>query len=37
MESTFAEQHRRLVDRDLLSLDVDIEVLNARLKGEGLG
>ena len=37
MESTFNEQQRRLVDRDLLSLDVDIEVLNARLKGEGPG
>lgn len=37
MESTFAEQHRKLVARDLLSLDVDIEVLNARLKREGLG
>jgi hypothetical protein len=37
METSFAEQHRKLVDRDLLSLDVDIEVLNARLKGEGLG
>jgi 5-bromo-4-chloroindolyl phosphate hydrolysis protein len=37
MESTFTEQQRRLVDRDLLSLDVDIEVLNARLKGEGPG
>lgn len=37
MESTFAEQHRRLVERDLLSLDVDIEVLSARLEREGLG
>jgi hypothetical protein len=37
MESTFTEQHRRLVDRDLMTLDVDIEVLNARLKGDGLG
>jgi 5-bromo-4-chloroindolyl phosphate hydrolysis protein len=37
MESTFAEQYRRLVERDLLSLDVDIEVLNERLKREGLG
>jgi hypothetical protein len=37
METTFAEQHKRLVARDLLSLDVDIEVLNARLKREGLG
>lgn len=37
MESTFAEQHRKLVARDVLSLDVDIEVLNTRLKREGLG
>ena len=37
IESTFAEQHRMLVARDLLSLDVDIEVLNTRLKREGLG
>lgn len=36
METTFAEQHRRLVDRDVLALDVDIEVLNARFKSEGL-
>jgi hypothetical protein len=37
MESTFSEQHKKLVEHDLLSLDVDIEVLNARLKREGLG
>ena len=37
MENTFTEQHRRLVDRDQMTLDVDIEVLNARLKGEGPG
>ena len=37
MENTFTEQHRRLVDRDQMTLDVDIEVLNARLKGDGLG
>lgn len=37
MEGTFAEQHRRLVEHELLSLDVDIEVLNARIKREGLG
>ena len=36
MESTFAEQHKKLVERDLLSLDVDIEVLNARLKRDGV-
>lgn len=37
MEGSFAEQHKKLVERDLLSLDVDIEVLDARLKREGLG
>lgn len=37
MERTFAEQHRRLADHDLLSLDVDMEVLHARLKDEGPG
>lgn len=36
MERTFTEQHRRLTERDLLSLDVDMEVLDARLK-EGPG
>jgi hypothetical protein len=37
MEGTFAEQHRRLVEHEQLSLDVDIEVLNERLRREGLG
>jgi 5-bromo-4-chloroindolyl phosphate hydrolysis protein len=37
METTFAEQRQRLADRDLTALDVDIEVLHARLKGEGIG
>jgi hypothetical protein len=37
MERTFAEQRRALVERDLLSLDVDIEVLHARLTREGPG
>jgi 5-bromo-4-chloroindolyl phosphate hydrolysis protein len=37
MEHTFTEQHRRLIASDTLSLDVEIEVLNARLKREGLG
>jgi hypothetical protein len=37
METTFAEQHRRLIERDLLSLDAEIEVLNTRLTREGLG
>jgi len=35
MERTFAEQHRRLADHDLLALDVDMEVLRARLKQDG--
>jgi 5-bromo-4-chloroindolyl phosphate hydrolysis protein len=34
MESTFAEQHRRLLESDTTSLDVDIEVLTARLRRE---
>lgn len=37
METTFAEQHKKLVAHDLVSLDVDIEVLNERLKREGIG
>jgi 5-bromo-4-chloroindolyl phosphate hydrolysis protein len=37
MENTFTEQHRRLLESDAVSLDVEIEVLNARLKREGLG
>jgi hypothetical protein len=37
MEERFAEQHRRLVEHEVLSLDVDIEVLNTRIKHEGLG
>ncbi|HEY0872557.1 MAG TPA: 5-bromo-4-chloroindolyl phosphate hydrolysis family protein [Vicinamibacterales bacterium] len=37
MERTFTEQHRRLTERDLLSLDVDMEVLDARLKQHGPG
>jgi 5-bromo-4-chloroindolyl phosphate hydrolysis protein len=32
MESTFSDQRRKLLEHDVLSLDVDIEVLNARLK-----
>lgn len=34
METSFAAQHRKLVERDVLSLDADIEVLNTRLKQE---
>jgi 5-bromo-4-chloroindolyl phosphate hydrolysis protein len=37
MERTFREQHKLLNDRDLLALDVDMEVLNARLKEHGPG
>ena len=36
MEETFEVQHQKLLENDLLSLDVDIEVLNARLKREGV-
>jgi 5-bromo-4-chloroindolyl phosphate hydrolysis protein len=35
MERTFSEQHRRLLESDVVSLDVEMEVLNARLKQEG--
>lgn len=37
MERTFTEQHRRLTERALLSLDVDMEVLDARMKQHGPG
>lgn len=36
MEDTFDKQHQKLLENDLLSLDVDIEVLNTRMKREGL-
>ncbi len=36
MESTFDTQYDKLIENDLTSLDVDIEVLNARLKREGV-
>jgi 5-bromo-4-chloroindolyl phosphate hydrolysis protein len=36
MERTFAEQRTKLLEHDAVSLDVDIEVLNARLKQEGI-
>lgn len=36
MEDTFEAQHRKLLENDVLSLDVEIEVLNARLKREGV-
>ena len=36
MENTFEQQHQKLIEKDLTSLDVEIEVLNARLKREGV-
>lgn len=36
MEQTFEAQHQKLLENDALSLDVEIEVLNARLKSEGV-
>jgi len=36
MESTFDDQRKKLLENDLTSLDVDIEVLNTRLKREGV-
>ena len=32
MENTFCEQHRKLLETDVTALDVEIEVLNARLR-----
>jgi hypothetical protein len=37
METSFVEQHHKLLRHDVTALDVEIEVLNARLKREGLG
>jgi hypothetical protein len=34
MESTFAQQHHKLLDNDVMSLDAEIEVLNTRLARE---
>jgi len=36
MENTFEQQRQKLIENDLTSLDVEIEVLNARLKREGV-
>ena len=36
MEETFALQHRKLIENDVLALDVEIEVLNARMRREGV-
>ena len=37
MEHSFSEQQRALLESDAVSLDVEMEVLNARLKQEGIG
>jgi 5-bromo-4-chloroindolyl phosphate hydrolysis protein len=37
MERTFSEQHRKLLESDAVALDVEMEVLNARLKQDGVG
>ena len=37
MERTFSETQRRLLESDAVSLDVEMEVLNTRLKQEGVG
>lgn len=34
MERTFAEQHRQLLENDMLTLDVEIEVLHERIRRE---
>ena len=36
MEQTFHAQHRKLLANDVMNLDAEIEVLNARLKHEGI-
>jgi 5-bromo-4-chloroindolyl phosphate hydrolysis protein len=36
MENSFTQQHRRLLEHDTMALDVDMEVLSARLKREGV-
>jgi 5-bromo-4-chloroindolyl phosphate hydrolysis protein len=36
IETNFAAQYQKLLEHDVLALDVDIEVLNARLKREGV-
>jgi len=37
MESTFSDQYKKLLENDVDSLDVEINVLNERLKREGVG
>jgi 5-bromo-4-chloroindolyl phosphate hydrolysis protein len=36
IESTFREQHQKLLEEDVFDLDVKIEVLNTQLKREGI-
>ena len=36
IENVFAEQHQKLLENDILDLDVQIEVLTARLRREGV-
>jgi 5-bromo-4-chloroindolyl phosphate hydrolysis protein len=36
MEQNFSDQRKKLLENDELALDVDIEVLNARLKRDGI-
>jgi hypothetical protein len=36
MEQNFEGQRKKLLENDELALDVDIEVLNARLKRDGI-
>lgn len=36
IEDTFAEQQRKLLEKDLMDLDVKIEVLSTQLKNEGV-
>jgi 5-bromo-4-chloroindolyl phosphate hydrolysis protein len=36
MENSFTQQHRKLLEHDTMALDVDMEVLSARLKREGV-
>jgi len=34
LDRTFSEQHRRLVERDVMALDVEMEVLSARIRSQ---
>jgi 5-bromo-4-chloroindolyl phosphate hydrolysis protein len=36
MENSFSQQHKKLLEHDTMALDVDMEVLSARLKREGV-